>query len=755
MTNFEHKIAEELSLRPNQVSATIKLLDEGATVPFISRYRKELTGSLDEVEVAAVRDRLTQLRDLEKRREAILKSIEEQEKLTPELKKSIDNAETMSALEDLYLPYKRKRKTKASVAREKGLEPLAEVLWSQSNDNLDTLAATFINEEKQVASSEEALQGARDIVAERVNESVELRQSIRTLFEREAVVSSRIMRGKEAEAAKYKDYFEWEEPIKKIPSHRLLAIRRGEKEGFLMMDIAPEEDQAIFSLERKVITANNATTPHLETAIKDAYKRLLKPSIETEIRLTTKKKADEEAIKVFSENLKQLLMSAPLGQKAVMGLDPGFRSGCKLVCLDQQGKLLEHTAIYPHEPQRDTHNAGLVVMALAQKHNIEAIAIGNGTASRETERFVKALGLPKSIIIAMVNESGASIYSASEVARQEFAEYDLTVRGSVSIGRRLMDPLAELVKIDAKSIGVGQYQHDVDQNELRHSLDDVVMSCVNAVGVELNTASKELLTYVSGLGPQLAENIVKYRNENGAFKSRSELKKVPRLGDKAFEQAAGFLRIIGAKNVLDESAVHPERYKTVAAMATDLNSSVDELVKNTTLRSQVDLKKYISEEVGLPTLQDILAELAKPGRDPRQQFETFSFSDDAQSIGDLKIGMKLPGLVTNITKFGAFVDIGVHQDGLVHVSHLSDQFVSDPAKAVQLQQKVTVTVMEVDVHRKRISLSMKSDPFAEAKPREKKPPNRNQSSNKPPSNKQAEPEGDLQAKLALLKGKFR
>jgi uncharacterized protein len=613
MTNFEHKIAEELSLRPNQVSATIKLLDEGATVPFISRYRKELTGSLDEVEVAAVRDRLTQLRDLEKRREAILKSIEEQEKLTPELKKSIDNAETMSALEDLYLPYKRKRKTKASVAREKGLEPLAEVLWSQSNDNLDTLAATFINEEKQVASSEEALQGARDIVAERVNESVELRQSIRTLFEREAVVSSRIMRGKEAEAAKYKDYFEWEEPIKKIPSHRLLAIRRGEKEGFLMMDIAPEEDQAIFSLERKVITANNATTPHLETAIKDAYKRLLKPSIETEIRLTTKKKADEEAIKVFSENLKQLLMSAPLGQKAVMGLDPGFRSGCKLVCLDQQGKLLEHTAIYPHEPQRDTHNAGLIVMALAQKHNIEAIAIGNGTASRETERFVKALGLPKSIIIAMVNESGASIYSASEVARQEFAEYDLTVRGSVSIGRRLMDPLAELVKIDAKSIGVGQYQHDVDQNELRHSLDDVVMSCVNAVGVELNTASKELLTYVSGLGPQLAENIVKYRNENGAFKSRSELKKVPRLGDKAFEQAAGFLRIIGAKNVLDESAVHPERYKTVAAMATDLNSSVDELVKNTSLRSQVDLKKYISEEVGLPTLQDILAELAKPG----------------------------------------------------------------------------------------------------------------------------------------------
>jgi len=755
MTNFEHKIAEELSLRPNQVSATIKLLDEGATVPFISRYRKELTGSLDEVEVAAVRDRLTQLRDLEKRREAILKSIEEQEKLTPELKRSIDNAETMSALEDLYLPYKRKRKTKASVAREKGLEPLAEVLWSQSNDNLDTLAATFINEEKQVASSEEALQGARDIVAERVNESVELRQSIRTLFEREAVVSSRIMRGKEAEAAKYKDYFEWEEPIKKIPSHRLLAIRRGEKEGFLMMDIAPEEDQAIFSLERKVITANNSTTPHLETAIKDAYKRLLKPSIETEIRLTTKKKADEEAIKVFSENLKQLLMSAPLGQKAVMGLDPGFRSGCKLVCLDQQGKLLEHTAIYPHEPQRDTHNAGLVVMALAQKHNIEAIAIGNGTASRETERFVKALGLPKSIIIAMVNESGASIYSASEVARQEFAEYDLTVRGSVSIGRRLMDPLAELVKIDAKSIGVGQYQHDVDQNELRHSLDDVVMSCVNAVGVELNTASKELLTYVSGLGPQLAENIVKYRNENGAFKSRSELKKVPRLGDKAFEQAAGFLRIIGAKNVLDESAVHPERYKTVAAMATDLNSSVDELVKNTSLRSQVDLKKYISEGVGLPTLQDILAELAKPGRDPRQQFETFSFSDDAQSIGDLKIGMKLPGLVTNITKFGAFVDIGVHQDGLVHVSHLSDQFVSDPAKAVQLQQKVNVTVMEVDVHRKRISLSMKSDPFAEAKPREKKPPNRNQSSNKLSSNKQAEPEGDLQAKLALLKGKFR
>jgi len=755
-TNFENKIAEELSLRPNQVSATIKLLDEGATVPFISRYRKELTGSLDEVEVAAVRDRLTQLRDLEKRREAILKSIDEQQKLTPELKKSIEQAETMSALEDLYLPYKPKRKTKASVAKEKGLEPLADVLWNQGNDNIETLAATFVNEEKQVASVDEALQGARDIVAERVNESAELRQSIRRIFEREAVVSSRIMKGKEAEAAKYKDYFEWEEPIKNIPSHRLLAIRRGEKEGFLMMDIAPEEQQAIDALERKVIKASNATTSHLETAIKDAYKRLLKPSIETEIRLTTKKKADEEAIKVFSENLKQLLMSAPLGQKAVMGIDPGFRSGCKVVCLDRQGKLLDHTAIYPHEPQKDHHNAGLTVLALAQKHNVEAIAIGNGTASRETEKFVKSLGLPKSIIIAMVNESGASIYSASDVARQEFADYDLTVRGSVSIGRRLMDPLAELVKIDAKSIGVGQYQHDVDQHDLKHSLDDVVMSCVNAVGVELNTASKELLTYVSGLGPVLAENIVNYRNENGAFKSRSELKKVTRLGEKAFEQAAGFLRISGAKNILDESAVHPERYNTVTAMAKDLNTSVDELVKNAGLRTQVDLKKYITEEVGLPTLQDILEELAKPGRDPRQQFEAFSFADEAQSIGDLKIGMKLPGIVTNVTKFGAFVDIGVHQDGLVHVSHLSDQFVSDPGKAVQLQQKVQVTVMEVDVPRKRISLSMKTDPFAEAKPREKKPVGNNRKERNNRSSKQeSTPEGDLQAKLAALKGKFR
>lgn len=742
MINYSAKIAQELSLQPRFVAATISLLDGGATVPFISRYRKEMTGTMDEVEVANVRDRLAQLQDLDKRREAILKSIEEQEKLTPELKKKIDAAETMAVLEDLYLPYKPKRKTKASVARDKGLEPLAKLLWEQRNVQPEQEAAQFVNDEKEVPDVAAALQGARDIMAEWVSEDAEARKKIRSLFKSEGMVSSRVLKGKEQEGQKYKDYFEWEESLKKIPSHRLLAIRRGEREGILIMDTFIPEESAVDALTRQFVSGSNEASEHVLTAVKDGYKRLIKPSIETEVRLESKKMADQEAIHVFVDNVKQLLMAAPLGQKAVMAIDPGFRTGCKLVCLDQQGKLLEHTAIYPNEPQKDIQTAGAVVAALCQKHHIEAIAIGNGTASRETEQFVKGIGLPASIIVAMVNESGASIYSASEVAREEFKDYDLTVRGAVSIGRRMMDPLAELVKIDAKSIGVGQYQHDVDQNALKHSLDDTVMSCVNAVGVELNTASKQLLTYVSGLGPSLAENIVNYRNEHGAFKRREDLKQVARLGDKAYEQAAGFLRIKGADNVLDESAVHPERYETVSTMAKDLGCEVQDLVRDQNLRSRIDLKKYVADDLGLPTLRDIIEELAKPGRDPREQFESFAFADHVHGIGDLTVGMKLPGIVTNITKFGAFVDVGVHQDGLVHISHLSDSFVSDPASAVKLQQKVMVTVLEVDVPRKRISMSMKSDPFGQPAPKQRKP------------KKEKEPEGDFQSKLAMLKGKF-
>ncbi|MBV6642260.1 MAG: RNA-binding transcriptional accessory protein [Cyclobacteriaceae bacterium] len=742
MKNYSDKIAGELALKPHFVEATIKLLDEGATVPFISRYRKEVTGTMDEVAVAGVRDRITQLRELDKRREAILKSIDEQEKLTPELKKKIEEAETMTALEDLYLPYKPKRKTRASVAKERGLEPLAKLIWEQGKFSPFDEAEKYINEEKEVADIEAALQGARDIIAEWISEDATAREQVRKLFRTEGIIKARVLKGKEAEAAKYKDYFEWEEPLKKIPSHRLLAIRRGEREGLLTMDTFPPEEMAIDRLSRQFLKEANAATEQVELALKDSYKRLIKPSIETEIRLESKKAADLEAIGVFADNLKQLLMAAPLGQKAVMAIDPGFRTGCKLVCLDRQGKLLENTTIYPNEPQKDTQMSAAVVSALAEKHQIEAIAIGNGTAGRETEQFIKGIGLPKSILIAMVNESGASIYSASEVAREELSDYDLTVRGAVSIGRRIMDPLAELVKIDPKSIGVGQYQHDVDQNDLKHSLDDVVMNCVNGVGVELNTASKQLLTYVSGLGPQLADNIVKYRNEHGAFKSREELKSIPRLGDKAFEQAAGFLRIKGASNLLDESAVHPERYETVQTMAKDLGCKVEDLVKDENLRKRIDLKKYVSGDLGLPTLKDILEELAKPGRDPRQQYEVFSFADNVHEMSDLTIGMKLPGIVTNITKFGAFVDVGVHQDGLVHVSQLSDNFVSDPSKVVKLQDKVMVTVTEVDVPRKRISLSMKSDPFGKPKPKQK-------------SKREDKPiEGDLQAKLAMLKGKF-
>ena len=763
MTHQE-RIANELSITSAQVMATIKLLDEGSTVPFISRYRKEVTGSLDDLQVAAIRDRIQQLRDLDTRREAILKSIKEQEKLTPELEKKIKAAETMTQLEDLYLPYKPKRKTRASMAREKGLEPLALQILDQGNFDPSSEANNFIGQEKGVNSSSEALQGARDIIAEMINEDADARQKIRDLFSKKGLVSSRVFKSKEKEqdAQKYKDYFEWDEPIHKIPSHRLLAIRRGEKEGFLSMAILPDEDDALNILNGIFIKAHNDAAAQVEMAVKDGYKRLMSVSIETEIRAESKKKADEEAILVFAENLKQLLMAAPLGQKAVLAVDPGFRTGCKVVCLNKQGKLMEFTTIYPNEPQKDALKAGETIKHLVKKHSIEAVAIGNGTASRETESFIRTLALPSEIIVAMVNESGASIYSASEVARDEFPDEDVTVRGSVSIGRRMMDPLAELVKIDAKSIGVGQYQHDVDQNALKRSLDDVVMSCVNTVGVELNTASKQLLTYVSGLGPQIAENIVNYRNENGPFQSREALKKVPRLGGKAFEQAAGFLRIRNAKNPLDESAVHPERYSTVAEMAKDVNSSIGDLMKTSELRKLIKLQKYIKDDIGLPTLKDILQELDKPGRDPRDQFEAIKFQDGVNEITDLKEGMKLPGVVTNITKFGAFVDVGVHQDGLVHISHLSNSFVSDPTQIVKLGQKVNVTVLEVDIARKRISLSMKGDaPQVKRSEKKSQKPYQQKSEHSGPSNKPQRkvkeeklPDGDLQAKLAMLKGKW-
>lgn len=748
--NIHHfvKVAEELNIKVKQVTDTIELLDEGATVPFISRYRKEVTGSLDEVQVAAIRDRMQQLRELDKRREAILKSIQEQDRLTPELEEKINGAETMSVLEDLYLPYKPKRRTKATVAKEKGLEPLAVKVFEQGSFDLNQEAEKYIDAEKEVNSIEEALQGARDIIAEWINENVELRKRMRDLFIKEGEFVSKVIPGKEQEAIKYKDYFDWKEPIKTAPSHRVLAMRRGEKELFLMLDSCPDEFSALALMDKMLLeNASNAAVEQVRLAIKDCYKRLLKPSMETEVRLFTKKKADEEAIKVFAENLRQLLLAAPLGEKSVMAIDPGFRTGCKTVCLGPQGQLLSYDTIFPNEPQRKIAEAGATIRYLVEKHQVEAIAIGNGTASRETETFVKSLGLPKHIIVTMVNESGASIYSASDVAREEFPDYDLTVRGAVSIGRRLMDPLAELVKIDAKSIGVGQYQHDVDQSALKNALDDTVMSCVNGVGVEVNTASKQLLTYVSGLGPILAQNIVTYRNENGPFKNRMEIKKVPRLGDKAFEQAAGFLRIHNAKNPLDASAVHPERYELVEKMAKDIGAKVGDLMSSEELRSKIILMNYVSETVGLPTLQDIMEELSKPGRDPRESFEVFNFQEGVNEISDLKVGMKLPGIITNITKFGAFVDIGVHQDGLVHLSHLADRFVNDPAEVVTVNQKVEVTVMEVDIPRKRIGLSMKSDPFAER--------GKTKIAEEKKRREQPETQGDLAAKLAMLKNRFR
>lgn len=751
MSDLNHysKIATELGVREKQVISTANLLDEGGTVPFISRYRKEVTGSLDEVQVAAVRDRLQQLRDLDKRKEAIIKSIDEQGKLTDELAGKIMAAETMSVLEDIYLPYKPKRRTKGTIAKEKGLEPLAHLIFEQNSLDLNKSAEEYLNEEKGVGSKEDALSGARDIIAEWINEDAEIRKKLRKLFIEEGEFVSKVIPGKEAEAIKYKDYFDWKEPVKTAPSHRILAMRRGEKELFLMLDTGPDDQSAIKIIEKAVVRENNTSSEQVKLAAKDGYKRLLKPSMETEVRLYAKKKADEDAIKVFTENLRQLLLSSPLGEKSVLAIDPGFRSGCKVVCLGPQGQFLQNETIFPNEPQKKTMESAALVKYMVEKNSIEAIAIGNGTASRETENFVKNIGLPKEVLIVMVNESGASIYSASDVAREEFPDFDLTVRGAVSIGRRLMDPLAELVKIDAKSIGVGQYQHDVDQSALKNSLDDTVMSCVNGVGVEVNTASKQLLTYVSGLGPSLAQNIVNYRNENGPFKSREEIKKVPRLGEKAYEQAAGFLRIRNGANPLDSSAVHPERYALINKMAKDMGVSVDELVKTEELLQKIPLKEYVNDQVGLPTLKDILEELGKPGRDPREKFEVFQFEDGVNEMKDLKVGMKLPGIVTNITQFGAFVDIGVHQDGLVHLSQMADRFIKDPKEVVAVNQKVMATVMEVDMPRKRIGLSLKSDPFSANtfSVRKEKPRRKQQESQK-------EVKESMEDKLAQLKKKF-
>jgi len=734
-------IANELSITPKQVSTTIALLDEGATVPFISRYRKELTGSLDEVQITAIRDRVQQLRDLDKRKEAILKSIQDQGKLTPELEAAVRGAETMSALEDIYLPYKPKRRTRALIAREKGLQPLADFLLEQNSGDITAVAEQYLNEDAGVNSVEDALSGARDIIAETVSEDAEIRAQLRKIFMESGFFVSRVVPGKEDEALKYKDYFDWKEPISTAPSHRVLAMRRGEKEEMLYLDIEVDEDLVIPKIEAKYIKGNNEASKQVELAIYDGYKRLLKPSMETEVRVLTRQRADDEAIKVFADNVRQLLLAAPLGQKRLLAIDPGFRTGCKTVVLDAQGNLVENTTIYPHNGASAQLEAEHIVRSLVSRHEIEAIAIGNGTAGRETEEFVRKLGL-QNVVIVMVNESGASIYSASEVAREEFPEHDVTVRGAVSIGRRLMDPLAELVKIDPKSIGVGQYQHDVDQNKLQTALDDTVVSCVNTVGVELNTASKQILSYISGLGPALAQQIVNYRREHGPFRSRRELKKVPRLGEKAFEQAAGFLRIRNGEHPLDASAVHPERYELVERMAKDLGVDVIQLMKDEKLRQQIDLKKYITDEVGLPTLNDIMAELAKPGRDPREQFEAFSFTEGVNSISDLKVGMKLPGIVTNITNFGAFVDIGVHQDGLVHLSQLANHYVSDPHDVVKVQQKVLVTVIEVDERRNRISLSMRDE--EKAAPRKR-------------SEKRGEKvlETDMATKLAALMGKFK
>ncbi len=720
--NLAHveRIAAELKLRPIQVGATAQLFADGATVPFIARYRKEATGEMDEVQIQTVRDRLEQLQAVDDRRSSIIKSLEERNLMTDVLRAKIAKADTMTVLEDLFAPFRPKRRTRATIAKEKGLEPLADFIEANVQTHgvdVDGEAAKFVDEAKEVPDIEAALSGARDIIAERISDTAEVRAALRKLFAEQGTVTSKVMFGKEqdAEAQKFRDYFEWTEPMKTIPSHRMLAIRRGEKEGHLILRIQPPEADAIQLVERLTVVGNTAASQQMRLAAADSFKRLLSASMETEARLESKKKADTEAVRVFADNLRELLLAAPLGQKRVLGIDPGFRTGCKVVVLDAQGKLLHNDVIYLLGEGNSLIHAKNLILGLAMNYKIEAIAIGNGTASRETEMFINKIGLPKHIPVIMVNESGASIYSASEVAREEFPNHDITVRGAVSIGRRLMDPLAELVKLDPKAIGVGQYQHDVDQNQLKGSLDDVVISAVNGVGVELNTASKQLLSYVSGLNQSIAGNIVAHREANGAFASRRDLLKVPRLGDKAYEQAAGFLRIRGAAHPLDASGVHPERYALVEKMARDVGCTVPDLLQRADARQKIDLKKYVSDEVGLPTLQDIMNELAKPGRDPRKQFEVFQFAEGVNDMKDLTVGMKLPGIVTNVTAFGAFVDIGVHQDGLVHVSQLADHFIKDANEVVKVQQHVMVTVTEVDIARKRIALSMKAKPDFEKK----------------------------------------
>lgn len=706
--NYSSKIAEALNLSPRQVEKTIELLEGGATVPFIARYRKEATGSLNEVQIAAIRDMLIKCKELDKRRESIVQSIEEQGKLTPELEKQLLSAETMTELEDLYLPYKPKRKTRASMAVEKGLEPLANSIMLQQNVDIETLAAKYVNAEKGVADPDDALAGARDIIAERINEDTTARNRMRTLYRRSAMLTAKVAKGKEEEGEKYSSWFDWEENMMKAPSHRILAMFRGENEGFLKVKIQPsDDDDAINQLERQFVKGNNDSSEQVKMAVKDSYKRLLAPSMQTEFYNILKERADAEAIKVFAENLRQLLLASPLGQKRVLAIDPGFRTGCKVVCLDAQGNLIHNETIYPFTSVREERDSVKKLESLVEAFKIEAIAIGNGTAGRETEEIVKRARFKNKVIAVMVSENGASVYSASDIARQEFPDYDVTVRGAVSIGRRLMDPLSELVKIDPKAIGVGQYQHDVNQSLLHESLNDVVVSCVNNVGVELNTASKELLSYVSGIGPVLAKKIVDHRTKKGPFASRQELLQVDRLGEKAFEQCAGFLRIRNAANPLDRSAVHPERYKLVERMAKHVGASVEELVDNKELRKKINISEFVSPDCGLPTLEDIMKELDKPGLDPRTKFEVFEFDKNVSRIDDLREGMILPGIVTNITAFGAFVDVGVHQDGLVHVSQMADKFVKDPNTVLKLHQHVMVKVTEVDVKRNRISFTMK------------------------------------------------
>ena len=717
--NHTIKISEELKLKYSQVQSVYALLEEDATIPFIARYRKEATGSLDEVAVTSIRDRLLQLKELDSRRETILKSLEEHGHLTDELKEKVIEAETLSVLEDIYLPYRPKRRTKATIAKEKELEPLALLIFDQKGIDPAAEGAAFVDPEKGVESIDQALAGARDIIAEIINEDKNARARLRDLFAAKGMFISKVASNMEEAGSKYRDYFDWKEPAADAPSHRILAMRRGEKEDILNLSIVPDEEEALEILESLFVNGDTDDSKQVKIAIKDSYKRLLSRSMETELRIATKEKAEAKAIQVFAENLRQVLLASPLGPKKIMAIDPGFRTGCKVVCLDQQGNLLHHDTLYLHMSEKKETEAAGLIKNLYEKFEIEAVAIGNGTAGRETEAYIKNLPFLQGIQVFMVNESGASIYSASESAREEFPDLDLTFRGAVSIGRRLMDPLSELVKIDPKSIGVGQYQHDVDQSALKAALDDVVTSCVNMVGVDINSASIQLLTYVSGLGPQLAKNIVAHRNENGPFSSRKELKKVPRLGPKAFEQSAGFLRINNVENPLDASAVHPESYHIVEKMAADLDCTVADLMKESKLRKKIDVSHYVTDTVGLPTLQDIIEELAKPGRDPRKGIEVFAFESGIEKIEDVKSGMKLPGIVTNVTAFGAFVDIGVHQDGLVHISELSDTYVKDPAAVVKVNQKVSVTVIDFDLARNRISLSMKTNANRE-KPKKKK-----------------------------------